>query len=139
MHDKEGRKEKVMRSVATNFLDVFTQYASKDVKDDKTKESLMETDKIFNPRGAESIKEITGKGWNNLSGREYEIKTGEKTEAILKKLGQPLKKETVKNSKYDEIWEYDFCKIYFRKSRVQKLDFIDVKEPAFRYESQSLF
>jgi hypothetical protein len=118
-----GEKAKV---ATRGFLYMFSEVAKQPYS------SIEEINK--NEENWQKIKEKNPpKNWENLSGVEYNLTTGESQDEILKKVGYPVEKKVAKNPKYDEIWEYDFCTMYFRRTRLKKLVFKKTKEPSFEW------
>jgi hypothetical protein len=132
-----GEKANVIGKEAIFFLSEGLKKIDSPIENDKTIiDYAHEMNKLVNPEGKGSVKKPTSKSWNNLSGVEYKLVIGERKDEILKKLGVPVKKKVAKNPKYDEIWEYDFCTMYFKKDRLRKLKFKKVKSPYYQSEGK---
>jgi hypothetical protein len=82
-------------------------------------EFVKKQNKILNPKGKGSLNDLKSK----KEGVSYTFKTGEKQESILAKTGEPIRKIPSDDKKYDEIWEYDFCYMYFKRNKLKKLVF----------------
>jgi len=87
--------------------------------DEKFREFAQKGNEIFNPTGEKSLDDLRSRE----EGVSYTFKTGEKQESILAKAGEPIRKMLSDNKKYDEIWEYDFCYMYFTRNKLKKLVF----------------
>ncbi|MFH2138206.1 MAG: hypothetical protein ABII88_06810 [Candidatus Omnitrophota bacterium] len=85
--------------------------------------SLEKKGQISFDKGKMKIPVSDDKLLNEDEGVEYSFKKGEKKQSIIKKLGEPIKINNSNDKTYDEIWEYDFCSIHFKKGRLSKLYF----------------
>lgn len=117
-HYSTGRKAE--REDKESFYKLNKMLESGEVElGEETEDIVRNINNTLNPKGEKSLSELCSKE----EGVKYVLKTGEKQESILAKTGEPISKIISLDKKYDEIWEYDFCHMYFKKNRLKKVVF----------------